>query len=351
MPITPLNQRPGVGAAQTASHANVFRNGESVYMYPAGGTLDGANARDPGNPDTPLVLRPGLMLGQVGATRKWANSFPGGPLQAALGGGGTTLSLLPAFAAELLRRVGGSGAVTVTGPAYPGGPARQLTAAFTAVNPLAGAVTISADAVASGAGQNAVQTLAFTDGGSGAGTFTLTVEGVTTPAVTYSGTAATLVANLNAALTAVLGASQVVASGSAVTGLPLTYSGPGYARRPAPLVTVNPSGLTGVTVAAANTTPGVAPAAGDSGEFTAGSLVGAADGSQVPLTVVPDGYGLTVQGDGTDRDFPHIPYAGVIESQLMPEWPADPGLRAWVRAALNCPGGPKFVFGDLLNPG
>ncbi len=76
-----------------------------------------------------------------------------------------------------------------------------------------------------------VQTINFTN--SPAGTFRIRatdLNGVEqeTQLITYSGTAATLVTNINAALDAVFGSGLIVASGSAVTAIAVTFSGAGY---------------------------------------------------------------------------------------------------------------------------
>jgi hypothetical protein len=103
---------------------------------------------------------------------------------------------------------------------------------------------------------NAVQTLDFVDGGGGSGTFTLTCEGITTASITYSATPATLVSRINTALNAAFGTSCIVASGSAITAIALTFSGTGYVGRPVGAVTVN-SSLSNVTVSVIQTTTGV----------------------------------------------------------------------------------------------
>lgn len=91
---------------------------------------------------------------------------------------------------------------------------------------------------------NAIFAIPFVDS-TGSGTFTITVEGITTGAITYSSTAATLVTNINTALTAAFGSSQIVASGSTLATIILTMSGANYAARP--VATPTSTLLTGST--------------------------------------------------------------------------------------------------------
>lgn len=85
--------------------------------------------------------------------------------------------------------------------------------------------------------------------------------------------------------------------------------------------------------------------------FVAGSFIQPTDGSETPLTFIPDteGYGIAV----TDRDgasltaveFPRFPVSGIVDSsQLLPAFPSDTSLRAWLLARLNDSHGGQFVF-------
>lgn len=115
------------------------------------------------------------------------------------------------------------------------------------------------------AAANEVQTLGFTN--SPAGTFVLRIKdsaGVMqeTPAITYSGTAATLVSNIQAGINTVIpqvaSTNQIVVSGSAVTAIALTFSGTGagYAGVAQKIVDVDTDALTAGAVSVASTTPG-----------------------------------------------------------------------------------------------
>lgn len=114
-----------------------------------------------------------------------------------------------------------------------------------------------------GVGTNEVQTLTI-GGTPTAGTFTLTFEGYTTAAITWSAVNATLLAAINAALDLlpnVLTAGIVATAGTLTAGIGtilLTFSGGDVAKKAVGLVTAN-SSLTGTapTLAIVETTPGV----------------------------------------------------------------------------------------------
>lgn len=108
---------------------------------------------------------------------------------------------------------------------------------------------------------------------------------------------------------------------------------------------------TSVTYSAVNTTTGVITITDLGVNKVAGTLITAADGSETPITMVPDGYGIrVVDTDGTtdlDVPFAHLPVGGsVIDSQLLP-WPADTSVRQWIRDGLSTTSRGKFVFTEL----
>ena len=113
---------------------------------------------------------------------------------------------------------------------------------------------------AAGSATNEVQTVT-TSGTTSAGTFTIEIAGTETGPIAWNAS----VANVQTALDAAFGASQIVAGGT-INALTLTFSGANFAGAPQPLVIINDdrTGSTGTTVA--HTTPG---------------SVGAADGTEV----------------------------------------------------------------------
>jgi hypothetical protein len=220
------------------------------------------------------------------------------------------------------------------------------------VNLTTGVVTITATATGAVSAVNAVDALDFVDA-TGSGTFTITIEGITTAAITYNSTAATLLASINTALNAAFGTSAIVCSGGSLAALILTFSGTGYAARPInglPVVTLL-AGATGFTATPSQTTLGVTAVAAQEGEFCAGSLIGVGDGSEIPVSFIPDGSGiLMVVGNTAPVDFPKIAYDAMVwSSNILPGWPTDTGVQAWIRNAMNPPGGCSFQFSDLLD--
>ncbi len=87
--------------------------------------------------------------------------------------------------------------------------------------------------------------------------------------------------------------------------------------------------------------------------FIAGSLICPADGSEEPLTFLPNGYPMqATDTDGTDvaQEFPELPIECIVDSsELLPVWPSDTSIQAWIVSRLNQPGGGKFTFDHLYN--
>ena len=134
-------------------------------------------------------------------------------------------------------------------------------------NVIEGALGGYTNAGAPSAGTNEVQTLTIGGTPTG-GTWTQTLDGITTAAITWSSTNATLLADLNAKLDAKWGASSIVATAGTLTAgigtILLTFSGNSYARRAVNTMTATNS-LTGTspTLAIVETTPGVNATARD----------------------------------------------------------------------------------------
>ena len=84
--------------------------------------------------------------------------------------------------------------------------------------------------------------------------------------------------------------------------------------------------------------------------YVAGSLIQPTDGSEAPLTMIPDteGFGILVTDiDGnnlTAVDFPRFPISGIVDSSQLLPWPADASLKQWIIARLNDVFGGQFVF-------
>jgi hypothetical protein len=221
---------PGVLTQRTAPYGLVTLGQEQ--FFPGGVVIDGGNARDPLNTPYSYELRAGVLLGKITASGKYGVSVLG-LTTAAVTSGGTTVSVAPAVAQELVRRIGNTGTFKLTGPATAGGTVATQVATFSAVNPATGAVTIAAASAA----------------------------------------------------------------------------------------------------------------------CVAGSLVQPTDGSEEPITFVPNGYPLRVVNyDQLNIDVPEArcPIGGVVRSKNIVNWPADPALVAWLTGQLASPGQSYFVFEHLL---
>lgn len=121
-------------------------------------------------------------------------------------------------------------------------------------------------------GTNAVHTITLGGTPTG-GTFTLTLNGETTAAITWTATDATLVSRIDTAIEALpsVGTSGVVtAAGTVSSGIgtvTVTFSGTNVAKRPIAVMTAT-SSLTGTspTVTVGSTTTGVVPTGGAASE-------------------------------------------------------------------------------------
>ena len=340
--LAPVGGLPGFQTARVATPRIIFRDGMISGWLSGGKIIDGTKSRDIGNTGNIDVLRAGLLMGKITTSGKYANSFIG-VLGSAYNGSGTSLTVSAAVATEIIRRIGSTGTLTLTGPPAANGTVSQKTATFSAV----GATTVTITALSANEVQRVDMNIASTGGNvvlkipKADGTFVLT-----TPAA-WSATDATYLANIQA----VLDVASGVANGIVVTAIPtvdtdlgfiLTFSGTGYAGLPANgLVTVEtlPTSSTAATVTRTTT--------GSDGRMVAGAFIGDTDGSQTPITFIPDGYGIKVTAlDGStsqDQQDALLPIAGtLIAANFLPVWPTDTSLQASIRASLKAVG--HYVF-------
>lgn len=102
-----------------------------------------------------------------------------------------------------------------------------------------------------------------------------------------------------------------------------------------------------VTYTAVDTSTGVVTCDATTAAFIAGSVVADNDGTETPVTFVPDGWGIRVTDpDDADADvqFPRFPVGGTVDfSQLLPA-PTDTSLVQWVIDALGATQRGNFVF-------
>lgn len=333
--------RPGIGTAQVAQRRNLSRNGALDY-YPAGGTIEGTKARDPGNSAySTLALRPGLVMGKITSGGFWANSIIG-LSNGAITGAATTLSVSAAAATEIVRRIGTTGTFKLTGPPTAAGTVRTRTVTYSAVNTSTGDITITALGTAD------VWTLTAPAGQDG-GFYQLRVTTGKGTSAEASATTTSLAANANsatvdAALEALanVGAAGVVAVYADPT-LTLTFaSNLGPVEVEVVSDTTNDGGVFEGGWAAVHTTTGV------DGRFVTLSLVQPTDGSETPLSFIPDGYGYVVPDDSSDVPFPLIPAAGTVDVANIIDYPSDASLKTWLKQSVSTLTGGKWIFSDVF---
>lgn len=335
---------PGQYTGVSVTPRHVFLNGDFEWYRAGGIIIDGTASRDPSNSNV-NVLRPGLVMGKITSSGKMAPSIFG-VLTNAEANGSTQLEASAAVMTEIARRIGSSGTVKVTGPPTANGTVRTITATYSAIS--------STNMTITAMSANEVQTLTFGAAATG-GTLRLRVpkaDGtfVTTGPITWDTTDATYLSNINTALDAATGVTGgIVATGAAPdTALTFTFSGTGYAGLPQPteMISVHTFPTSTTTATVVRTTTGV------DGRFVAGSFLQPTDGSESPVSVIGDGSGINVfSSDGStavDQPWPKMPISALIESgQLLPAWPSDTSLRAWLVSQLNANGG-NFLFSHKL---
>jgi hypothetical protein len=159
------------------------------------------------------------------------------------------------------------------------------------------------------------------------------IIGVNQNAYTSGGTTVTVTAAQAAEIV-----RRVGASGS------LYYVGPPSAA--GTVATLGP-----IAFSAVNTSTGAITTSSLGANLIAGGFVVAGDGSEVPRSLIGDGYGVEVPSDSSDVDWPQVPDNGVIESAKIIDWPTDTSLQAYIMDSLTANGrGAKFEFDHLLNP-
>ena len=138
------NEMPGIGTSVIAAYKPIWKGRSGVQYLPGGGTIDGANARDPLNtysggivPNAQAsyanVLQPGLLMGKITASGFYGASVLGLSL-AAYVDNDTTITVSAATATEVIRRLGGTtGSLKFIGPPTAGGTVAATAITVTAV--------------------------------------------------------------------------------------------------------------------------------------------------------------------------------------------------------------------------
>ena len=337
---------PGITAAVTANFKAIFTHRSESFLS-QGRYIDPTKSRDASNTVDVGVLLPGKIMGKITSSGLYAPSIYG-LTNGALTATGTTLTAASAaIITEIGRRLGSttSGSVNLTGPPTAGGVVRTLTATYSALSGTGATITAL--------GVNEVQTLDFANTPSGSFSLNIVdVNGVlqNTGPIVYSGTAATLVSNIQTAINLVIpqvaSTNQIVVAGSVVTAITLTFSGTGagYAAMPQTLVTIGGELGTSGTISVTRTTAGV------DGRFVTGSLIQPADGSQSLLSFLPDwdaGIRVTDQTGASisgNVDFPKLPTWGEVDCTQLIDFPTDTSLRTWFQQQLSNATAGKFTF-------
>lgn len=136
----------GLPGPQTA-HAQVYKtvrlNNQGVKYLPGGRVIDASESRDPLNTGYLTTLRPGMVMGMITATGLYAPSIIG-LVTADYTSGATSLTVSPATAVEIVRRLGSSGTAKIThAPTATGTVVDQATLTYSAVNVTTGVLTIT----------------------------------------------------------------------------------------------------------------------------------------------------------------------------------------------------------------
>ena len=159
------------------------------------------------------------------------------------------------------------------------------------------------------------------------------IVGVTAGALAASGTTV----SVSAAQAVELDRMAVVAGGYPIN---LTITGP-----PTAGGTVADETL---AVSAIDTSTGALTFSACTNAYIAGSFIGLADGSQTPMFILTDGYGLKVTDENDTRidvSPQKVVMGGVIDSSQILNWPTDTSLVAWIKEKLRDVG-QGYVFDD-----
>lgn len=107
-----------------------------------------------------------------------------------------------------------------------------------------------------------------------------------------------------------------------------------------------------VTYSAVNVTTGVVTCTALSAAAIIGSFVGGGDGSEVPRTMIQDGYGVTLGVDPATAptlvEWPFISREGVYDVNQVVNWPSNTVLQAWIRSCLNTVGRNDLLASDQM---
>lgn len=138
---------PGIRTARTYTPREVLWSKEGARYLPAGRVIDGTASRDPLNTGDISTLRPGMIMGKITATGKYANSIIG-KTTVATASAATTVTVGTATAVEIVRRVGATGTLRLIGPPSAAGTVAVLSVTYSAVVTSTGVLTVTATTAA-----------------------------------------------------------------------------------------------------------------------------------------------------------------------------------------------------------
>jgi hypothetical protein len=340
MTVSAYSQRaPGLSTLRTASHRQVMLGNEQ-YL-PGLFLIKGANSRDPGN--SPVTeLRAGLLMGRVTSGEMLAPSVLGVTSEA-LDGSETALDMPAAVVTELLRRQGASGTFKLTGPPTASGTVRTMTVTYSGAADT-DTVTITALGVAE------VQTLTLAAGTDG-GNFAVKYKGddgveAQTASQAWNVSAADLQTALRALHADLAGVTVGLAAEVYTVTFPRDAVGAGtHALFEIVNDTTNDGTVDEGGVVVARTATGI------DGRFVTGSLVQPTDGSETPVTLLPNGFPIRIvdeDGASVDAQLGHYLNGGLVDSSQIINWPADASLKQWIVDRLIAVS-PNFVFDHKHN--
>jgi hypothetical protein len=142
MASTPVLGVPGIRASRTATPRKVMLSEDYKILYPGSKIIDGSKSRDPLHTGNLDILRAGVLMGKITASGKYAPSFIG-KTTADYTSGATSLTVSPATAVEIVRRVGATGALLGWGAPTATGTVVSFAIVYSAVNVTTGVLTIT----------------------------------------------------------------------------------------------------------------------------------------------------------------------------------------------------------------
>jgi hypothetical protein len=146
-----------------------------------------------------------------------------------------------------------------------------------------------------------------------------------------------------------IGATSIEASAAVITELVRRCGTTGTFKLTGPPSAAGVVATETVTYSAASGTTITATAIVNA--YVAGSFIQPTDGSETPLSFIPDGFSLKVtdlDGTSTDIEWPNLPIGGELDASQLINWPSDTSLQRWIVNRLcDVPGG-KFVFDHIF---